>query len=41
MPLLDIWAILENPAWIFFGLTVLVGLLGLALLMLYPFARDT
>jgi hypothetical protein len=40
MPLLDIWSLLENPAWIFFALTVSVGLLGLALLMLYPVSRD-
>ena len=40
MPLLDIWSLLENPAWLFFGLTVAVGLLGLALLMLYPIGRD-
>ncbi len=40
MPLLDVWAILENPAWLFFGLTVTVGLLGLALLMLYPIGKD-
>ena len=40
MPLLDIWSILEDPAWLFFGGTVVVGLLGLALLMLYPLGRD-
>ncbi len=40
MPLLDVWSILENPAWLFFGLTVAVGLLGLVLLMLYPIGRD-
>jgi len=40
MPLLDIWSLLENPAWIFFGLTVSVGILGFALLMLYPVSRD-
>lgn len=40
MPLLDVWEVLENPAWIFFALTVSVGLLGLALLMLYPLGRD-
>ena len=41
MPLLDIWSILEDPAWLFFGATVAVGALGLALLLLYPFGRDT
>ena len=40
MPLLDIWSLLENPAWIFFFLTVSVGLLGFAILMLYPLSRD-
>jgi hypothetical protein len=41
MPLLDVWSVLENPAWLMFGLTVLVGALGLLLLMLlYPFGRD-
>ena len=40
MPLLDIWSVLENPAWLFFGATVGVGLLGFALLMLYPLSRD-
>ena len=40
MPFLDIWAVLENPAWIFFGLTVGIGLLGLGILMLYPFGQD-
>ena len=40
MPLLDIWSLLENPAWIFFGLTVGVGLLGFAILMLYPISRE-
>ncbi len=40
MPILDVWSILENPAWLFFGLTVAVGLLGLVLLMLYPIGRD-
>ena len=40
MPLLDVWAVLENPAWLFFGLTVAVGLLGFALLLLYPIGRD-
>jgi hypothetical protein len=45
MPLLDILAdadkILENPAWLMFGLAGLVGLLGLvALLLLYPLGRD-
>jgi hypothetical protein len=40
MPLLDIWSILEDPAWLFFGATVGVALLGLALLMVYPFGQD-
>ena len=48
MPLLDITSflgdldkVLEDPAWLMFGLAVLVGGLGLALLfLLYPFARD-
>jgi hypothetical protein len=45
MPILDVLAeadkILENPAWLMFGLAGLVGLLGLlALFFLYPFAND-
>lgn len=45
MPILDILAevdsVLEDPAWIMFGLAGLVGLLGLAaLFLLYPFSRD-
>jgi hypothetical protein len=45
MPILDILAeadkILEDPAWIMFGLAGLIGLLGLAaLFFLYPFSRD-
>jgi hypothetical protein len=40
MPLLDVWDVLEDPAWIFFALTVGVGLLGLGFLMLYPFGED-
>jgi hypothetical protein len=40
MPLLDVWSVLKDPTWIFFGLTVSVGLLGLGLLMLYPFGHD-
>jgi hypothetical protein len=45
MPVLDILAeiddILEDPAWIMFGLAGLAGLLGLAaLVLLYPFSRD-
>jgi len=40
MPLLDIWSVLENPAWLFFGGCVGLGLLGFALLMLFPIARD-
>jgi hypothetical protein len=45
MPILNILAevdkILEDPAWVMFGLAGLVGLVGLAaLLFLYPFSRD-
>jgi hypothetical protein len=45
MPILDILAeadkILEDPAWVMFGLAGLAGLLGLAaLFFLYPFSRD-
>lgn len=45
MPILNLLAeideILEDPAWLMFGLAGLVGLLGLvALLLLYPFSRD-
>jgi len=45
MPLLDILAdldsVLENPAWIMFGLAGVVGLFGLAALILfYPTGRD-
>jgi hypothetical protein len=44
MPVLDILAtlddILEDPAWLMFGLAVGVGLLGFLLLMLYPMGRD-
>jgi len=45
MPLLDILAdvdkVLEDPAWITFGLLVLVGGLGLFLLLVvYPMGRD-
>jgi hypothetical protein len=45
MPLLDILAdldkVLEDPAWIMFGLAGAVGLLGLlALILLYPMGRD-
>ena len=41
MPFLDIWSVLEDPAWLMFGATVLIGGLGLALLLLlYPLARD-
>jgi hypothetical protein len=41
MPLLDVWSVLEDPAWLMFGLCVAVGGLGLAaLLFLYPFGRD-
>lgn len=49
MPLLDITSflgdldkVLEDPAWLFFGLVGGVGLLGLlALLLLYPISQDT
>lgn len=45
MPILDVLAeadkILEDPAWVMFGLAGLVGLLGLAaLFFLYPFTND-
>lgn len=45
MPLLDILAdvdsVLQDPAWIMFGLAGAVGLLGLvALILLYPMGRD-
>ncbi len=45
MPLLDILSdldsVLENPAWVMFGLAGAVGLLGLlALIFLYPMGRD-
>ena len=44
MPLLDILhtldKILEDPAWLMFGLAGGVGLLGLLLLMLYPLGKD-
>jgi hypothetical protein len=45
MPILDVLAeadkILENPAWLMFGLAGAIGLLGLlALFFLYPFAND-
>jgi hypothetical protein len=45
MPLLDLLAdldkVLEDPAWIMFGLAGAVGLLGLvALILLYPLGRD-
>ena len=37
----DVWDILIDPAWITFGLTFLIGGLGLlALLLLYPMSRD-
>ena len=43
--LLDILSTLDNvwedPAWLMFGATVLIGGLGLAaLVLLYPFGRD-
>jgi hypothetical protein len=37
---LDIWSVLKDPAWLFFGLTVFIGAAGLALLALYPLGRD-
>lgn len=45
MPLLvsmtDIKSVLENPAWIMFGITAGIGLLGLfALMVIYPMSRD-
>ena len=45
MLLLDILAeldsVLEDPAWLTFGLAGAVGLLGLAaLILLYPMGRD-
>jgi len=41
MPLLDIWGVLIDPAWLMFGAMVAIGGLGLALLLfLYPLARD-
>ncbi|HEY4684888.1 MAG TPA: hypothetical protein VII57_02465 [Dehalococcoidia bacterium] len=47
MPVLDITSflgdldkVLEDPAWLLFGAAVIIGGLGLALLLLYPFARD-
>jgi hypothetical protein len=48
MPLLDITSflgdldtVLEDPAWLFFGLVGIVGVLGLvALLVLYPISTD-
>jgi hypothetical protein len=41
MPLLDVWSVLEDPAWLFFGVAVAAGGGALALLLLlYPFGRD-
>ena len=45
MPILDILAeadkILEDPAWVMFGLAGLVGLIGIAVIaLLYPMTRD-
>jgi hypothetical protein len=45
MPLLDILAsvdkVVENPAWLMFGIAGAIGLLGLmALIFLYPMGRD-
>ena len=45
MPLLDVLheadKILEDPAWLMFGLAGAVGVLGLlALVLLYPLGRD-
>ncbi len=49
MPLLDITSllgdldkVLEDPAWLFFGLVGGIGFLGLlALILLYPISTDT
>ena len=39
--LADIDKVVEDPAWVMFGLAGIVGLLGLAaLFLLYPFSRD-
>lgn len=39
--LADIDKVIEDPAWIMFGLAGGAGLLGLAaLFLLYPFSRD-
>ncbi len=45
MPVLDILSsidsVLEDPAWLMFGLAGGIGLLGFAaLVLLYPFGRD-
>jgi hypothetical protein len=45
MPILvsmaDVTSVLEDPAWIMFGLGAIIGLAGLAaLVLLYPFSRD-
>ena len=44
MPLIDILGtldnILEDPAWLMFGLAGGVALLGFLLLMLYPLGKD-
>jgi hypothetical protein len=40
MPLLNLGSTLEDPAVLFFGFTVLMGLIGFALLMLYPLGRE-
>jgi hypothetical protein len=37
----DIDSVIEDPAWLTFGLAGVVGLLGLlALILLYPMGRD-
>jgi hypothetical protein len=41
MLLLDVWKVLEDPAWLSFGIMVAVGGGALAaLFFLYPFGRD-
>lgn len=41
MPLISIYEIWEDPAWLMFIFTFLVGGLGLlALILLYPFSQE-
>lgn len=41
MPLLDVWSVLIDPAWLMFGLTLgAAGLIGFLLFMVYPFSKD-